>query len=54
MLDFRSQQSGKSITIDKFKYGPRIEFMDLVICKGKRFYEKGFIDIRVFQKKQII
>ena len=42
----------KSITIDKFTYGPEVAFMDIVIYKGNRFYEKGFFDIKIFQKKQ--
>ena len=26
--------------------------MDLVIYKGNRFHEKGFFDIKIFQKEQ--
>ena len=42
----------ESIVIDKFKYGSKVEYMDLVIYKGNRFYEKGFFDIKVYQKEQ--
>ena len=38
----------ESIVIDKFKYGSKVEYMDLVIYKGNRFYEKGFFDIKVY------
>ena len=42
----------KSIKIDKFKYGSKVEFMDLVIFKGNRFCQKGLLDIKIFQKEQ--
>ena len=42
----------KSIKIDKFKYGSRVEYMDLIIFKGNRFYQKGLFDIKIFQKEQ--
>ena len=42
----------KSIKIDKFKYGSKVEFMDLVIFKGNRFHQKGLLDIKIFQKEQ--
>ena len=42
----------ESIEIDKFKYGPRVEFMDLVIYKGNRFYNNGCFDIKIYQKEQ--
>ena len=32
----------KSIVIDKYKYGPKVEFMDIVIYKGNRFFTEGF------------
>ena len=38
--------------IDKFKNGPRVEYMDLVIFKGNRFHEKGFFDFKIYQKEQ--
>ena len=42
----------ESMKIDKFKYGPRVEYMDLIIFKGNRFHEKGFFDIKIYQKEQ--
>ena len=42
----------KSIKIDKFKYGPRVEYMDLIIFKGNRFSQSGLFDIKIFQKPQ--
>ena len=42
----------QSIKIDKFTYGPRVEYMDLIIFKGNRFYQKGHFDIKIFQQKQ--
>ena len=42
----------QSIKIDKFTYGPRVEYIDLVIFKGNIFYQKGHFDIKIFQKKQ--
>ena len=42
----------KSIEIDKYKYGPKVEFMDIVIFKGGRFFKNGFFDIKLFQKEQ--
>ena len=40
------------IKIDKFKYGSKVEYMDLVIFKGNRFHQKGLFDIKIFQKEQ--
>ena len=42
----------ESTRIDKFKYGSKVEFMDLVIFKGNRFRQKGLLDIKIFQKEQ--
>ena len=42
----------ESIVIAKFKYGSKVEYIDLVIYKDNRFYEKGFFDIKVYQKEQ--
>ena len=42
----------ESITIDKFKYGNRVDFMDLFIFKGESFSENGKFDISVFQKEE--
>ena len=43
----------ESIRIDKFKYGPRVEYMDLVIFKGNRFHEKGFLISKYIRKSRI-
>ena len=42
----------ESITIDKFKYGDKVDFMDLVIFKGDKFASEGIFDISVFQKSE--
>ena len=42
----------KSIEIDKYTYGPKVEYMDIVIYKGDRFFKNGFFDIKIFQKQQ--
>ena len=42
----------KSIKKDKFQYHSRVEYMDLIIFKGNRFYQKGLFDIKIFQKEQ--
>ena len=42
----------ESIKIDKFKYGSKLEYMDLVIFKGNRFHQKGLFDIKIFQNEQ--
>ena len=42
----------ESIKIDKFKYGSRVDFMDLTIFKGNRFYRKGLFNVKIFQKEQ--
>ena len=39
----------KSIIIDKFNYGSKVEYMDLVIFKGNRFHQEGLFDIKNFQ-----
>ena len=36
----------ETIKIDKFQYGSKVEFMDLVIFKGNRFHQTGFFDIK--------
>ena len=38
-------------TIDKYKYGNAVYFMDLLVFKGDRFMEHGKLDISVFQKE---
>ena len=40
----------ETITIDKFKYGNEVDFMDLLIFKGDNFLDNGKFDISVFQK----
>ena len=42
----------ESITIDKFKYGNQVDFMDLFVFKGESFLENGIFDISVFQKEE--
>ena len=32
----------KSNEIDKYTYGPKVEYMDIVIYKGDRFFKNGF------------
>ena len=41
-----------SITIDKFKFGNEVDFMDLYIYKGEDFSSFGKLDISVFQKEE--
>ena len=40
----------ETITIDKFKYGNEVDFMDLLIFKGDNFQDDGKLDVTVFQK----
>ena len=42
----------ETITIDKFKWGNVVDFMDLNIFKGDDFYSFGKLDISVFQKEK--
>ena len=42
----------ESITIDKFKYGNQVDFMDLFVFKGDSFLDNGKFDISVFQKEE--
>ena len=41
----------KSINIDKWSFGNHVEYMDLYIYKGAKFYSSGFLDFRIFQKE---
>jgi hypothetical protein len=41
----------KSINIDKWSFGNHVEYMDLYIYKGEKFYSSGFLDFRIFQKE---
>ena len=43
----------KTIKIDKWSYGNHVEYMDLYIYKGDKFYSNGFLDFKIFQKKSI-
>ena len=42
----------ETITIDKFKYVNAVDFVDLYVFKGDRFFEDGKLDISVFQKEE--
>ena len=42
----------QTITIDKFKFGNEVDFMDLFIYKGEEFFVNGKLDISVFQKQE--
>jgi len=42
----------ETITIDKFKWGNEVDFMDLNIYKGNDFFTFGKLDISVFQKEE--
>ena len=42
----------ETITIDKFKYGDAVDFMDLFILKGKKFESEGIFDVSIFQKAE--
>ena len=42
----------ETITIDKFKYGDEVDFMDLFIFKGEKFKYEGIFDISIFQKSE--
>ena len=41
----------KTITIDKWSFGNNVEFMDLYIYKGEKFYTSGILDFKIFQKE---
>ena len=41
----------KTIKIDKWSFGNHVEFMDLYIYKGDKFYESGFLDFKIYQKE---
>ena len=42
----------ETITIDNFKYGDAVDFMDLFIFKGEKFKSEGFFDVSIFQKAE--
>ena len=41
----------KSINIDKWSFGNHVEYMDVYIYKGEKFYSSGILDF-VFSKKK--
>ena len=40
----------KTIKIDKWSFGNNVEYMDIYIYKGEKFFSTGFLDFRIFQK----
>ena len=42
----------ETITIDKFKWGNEVDFIDLNIFKGDDFFLFGKLDVSVFQKEE--
>ena len=40
----------KTIKIDKWSFGNPVEFMDLYIYKGDKFYTSGILDFKIYQK----
>ena len=50
MQEFNSLMN--SMEIDEFKYGSRVDNMDLIIFEGTRFHQKGMCDIKIFQNEQ--
>ena len=43
----------KSIKIDKFKYGSKVEYMDLIIFKGNRSSKLDFSTLKSFRRRRI-
>ena len=41
----------KTITIDKWKFGNHVDYMDIYIYKGKKFYSSGFWILEFSKKK---
>ena len=41
----------KTIKIDKWSFGNHVEFMDLYIYKGNKFYDNGLLDFKIHQKE---
>ena len=41
----------KTITIDKWSFGNHVEFMDLYIYEGEKFYMSGTLHFQIFQKE---
>ena len=42
----------KTITIDKYKYRNEVDSVDLLVCKGDRFFINGKFDVTIFQKEE--
>ena len=42
----------ESIDKDKFKYGPKVGYMNLVIYKVNRFYNKGFSNQNISEEEE--
>ena len=40
----------KTIEIDKFDFGTKVNSLDITIYKGTRFSKKGIFDIKLYQK----
>ena len=51
-MDSKFNLLRETITIDKFKNGNEIDFKDLYIFKGDRFFVDGKFDISGFQKAE--
>ena len=43
----------KSMKKEEFKYGSRVEYLDLITYKDNRFHDQGFFDIKYFRKSRI-
>ena len=41
----------KTITINTWSFGNHVEFMDLYIYKGDKFYTSGILDFKIYQKE---
>ena len=39
-----------TINVDTWSFGNHVEFIDLCIYKGDKFYLSGFLDFKIFQK----
>ena len=41
----------QTITFDKWSFGNHVDFMNLYIYKGDKFYLSGILDFKIFQKE---
>ena len=41
----------KTIKIDKWSFGNSVEYMDIYLYKGEKFFSTGILDFRIFQKE---